>query len=84
MSETLIPVQDTSGKRGYINALGAQIVPCIYAETDFFVEGLARVKNTLGKWGYIDKAGNVIVPCIYNDIYLLSDITINIDDPTIS
>ena len=54
-----------TGKYGYIDKTGKEIIPCIYDFADGFSEGLSRVK-TGNKWGYIDETGKEAVPLIYD------------------
>lgn len=59
-------VVEKDGKRGYLNALGKLVLPCIYEEVMFFDEGdMAGVKMN-GKWGFIDKAGKTVIPFKYD------------------
>lgn len=44
------------------------VIPCIYEETQFFINDLAKVKKK-GLWGAIDKLGNLFLPCAYNILY---------------
>lgn len=61
-----------SGKYGFIDTNGKEVVAPIYDYVDDFHEGIAVVCND-GKWGAIDKAGNVVVPIIYTDISRASE-----------
>ncbi len=56
-----------SGKWGFIDNKGNEIVPCIYNRVEDFQEGLAGV-NLNGKWGFIDKQGNKVIHCKYDKV----------------
>lgn len=53
-----------SGKLGYIDTLGKQVIPCRFNGAAPFSEGLAAVKLN-GKWGYIDREGKEVIPLVY-------------------
>jgi hypothetical protein len=68
------------GKWGFIDVNGNEVVPCKYAYTGYFHNGLAAVntggKTVVvnnsryvkgGKWGYIDATGREVIPGKYND-----------------
>lgn len=61
--------EDCSGKIGYIDKRGNEIVPCKYS-TDYgddndFYDGVACVCDE--KYGYIDVNGKEITPCVYDE-----------------
>lgn len=62
----LAPVEDISGKWGFIsNDFNYKINP-IYEAAFPFSDGLAKVKIN-GKYGFINSQGNFIIPNIYDD-----------------
>ena len=48
---------DKTGKWGFVNTQGKEVIPLKYDNAGFFSEGLAIVKLN-GKIGYVDKEGN--------------------------
>lgn len=65
----LIPVQDSTGKWGYIDKTGKLLIPCIYDITTEFHEALACVMDSSRKYGFINKNGKTVIPCIYKDAH---------------
>lgn len=63
---SLIPVQDKNGKYGFINKVGAEVIPFKYAFASVFNEGLAKVVNDKGKYGFIDTYGKDVIPCKFH------------------
>lgn len=61
-----------SGKCGYVNRDGKEVVECIYDFIDYFHEGLASASINR-KFGYIDKEGNVVIPFIYDNAERFSE-----------
>ena len=63
----LAPVKDAfSGKWGYINTSGEEVIPCRYDFAHYFTDGYAGVEKD-DKFGLIDKAGNLVIPFQYED-----------------
>ncbi len=69
------PIEST-GKWGFIDKSGKEIVPLKYDWVNNFNEDLASISIDLkkyhrgfhdGKWGFINKDGNVAIPLIYDD-----------------
>lgn len=59
----LIPVADYfSGKVGYTDTTGKEIIPCIYDYADCFKDGLAKVELN-NKTFYINTKGECIEDC---------------------
>lgn len=54
-------------KFGLINALGRDVIPCIYDDLEYTSDGLVQAKLN-GKYGYFDTLGNIVVPLIYDDV----------------
>ena len=51
---------------GIIDTNGRELLPCEYAATSSFSEGLAAVcKDTL--YGYVDTSGNLVIPYAYDE-----------------
>jgi len=61
-----------TGKWGYINEKGEEVIPCIYDLAYHFSDGLAPVKRG-GKMGFINKKGEVVIPFIYNAVSEFSE-----------
>lgn len=53
--------------KGFMDASGNIVIPCIYDKVYDFGEGLAAVVKD-GKIGFVDKKGNVVVSFIYDKI----------------
>ena len=52
--------------KGFINKKGEIVIPQIYKDAGYFLEGLAAVQSVeTGLWGYIDKDGEIVIPMIY-------------------
>ena len=65
---TLIPILDSkTGKYGFVDKSGNEVIPCKYDYIRYFSEGLARVSIN-GKEGVIDKSGNEVIPCKYGNV----------------
>lgn len=61
----MLAVSDSTGKWGFINKKGEEIIRCKYDEVQGFAKnGLAPV-NRNGKWGYIDLKGEVKIDYQY-------------------
>ncbi len=72
----LIPILDESGKFGFVDKEGNDIIPCRYDDVDRFLNGLAKVRigdKNSGKWGLIDKSGKEVVPCKYDYVSINSN-----------
>lgn len=61
-----------TGKVGFIDQTGKEVIPLKYDDAWFFTEGLARVKLN-GKLGFIDKTGKEVIPFNQTPIYPFSD-----------
>ena len=64
----LIPIVDSKGKWGYVDADDKEVIPCKYDDAFQFCNGLAKV-SLCRKWGFIDKAGNEVIPVKYDGAY---------------
>ncbi len=62
---TFLPFKK-SGKWGFINENGKEMIKPAYDDVSMFSEGLCVVINS-GKAGYINKAGKIVIPLRYND-----------------
>lgn len=78
-SEGMAPIMSKSGKWGFINTEGKEVIAPQYDGTDGnfggyygFSEGLAGMQKG-NKWGYITKTGKVAVPFIYDEIRPFSE-----------
>jgi len=67
----LIPVRK-SGKYGYINKEGNEVISCVYDYAGSFSEDLAVIKKN-NKYGVIDKEGNEVIPCAYDTLSNFSE-----------
>lgn len=74
ISEGMAPVMSKSGKWGFIDHNGKEVIAPQYNSINNkfaipygFSQGLAGVKKN-NKWGYITKAGTVALPFIYDEI----------------
>ena len=65
-SEGLCPVTNDDKKFGFVNEAGELVIPCKFAFSFDFREGLCRVQDaeTLMN-GYINKKGETVIPFIY-------------------
>ena len=61
----LIPIVDSKGKWGYVDADDKEVIPCKYDYAYPFYKGFARVKLD-NRWGLIDESGRGIIPCKYD------------------
>ena len=61
-----------TGKYGFIDLKGNEIVKCKYEDADEFCEGLARVKIN-DKWGFIDTNGKEVIPPFYSFVKNFSE-----------
>ena len=60
-------VVENNGKRGMVDKMGKEVLPCIYESVDYsFVEDYLRVKKN-GKWGFVDTNWEEVLPCIYEE-----------------
>lgn len=60
-------IDSLTGKWGFIDEKGKEIIPLIYDDASDFEDGLAKVKIN-GKWGMINKNGQVVIPIKYDKI----------------
>ena len=80
-----VVVFERSGKYGFLDQTGKQVVPFKYkvirvlyfgvfrsANENAFSEGLAAVKLD-DKWGFIDKSGKQEIPCKYENVGFFSE-----------
>lgn len=79
ISEGMAPVMSKSGKWGFINIDGKEVVTPEYDYTNGhfggvygFSQGLAGMKKG-DKWGYITKTGKVAIPFVYDEIRPFSE-----------
>lgn len=74
ITEGMAPVMSKSGKWGFINTYGKEVIAPQYDGTNGhfggvygFSQGLAGMKKG-NKWGYITKSGKVAIPFVYDEI----------------
>lgn len=79
MTEGMAPIMSKSGKWGFLNKDGKEVIPPKYEgiDGDFggvygFRQGLAGVYDGK-KWGFITKTGKVAVPFVYDEIRSFSE-----------
>lgn len=79
ISEGMVPVMSKSGKWGFVNTDGKEVIAPQYDYTNGhfggvygFSQGLAGMKKG-DKWGYITKSGKVAVPFVYDEIRPFSE-----------
>ena len=64
LSEGLLTAfSSATGRMGFIDVTGREVVPCKYKKVEEFHNGVAAVQNFEDKWGLVDTSGNEIVPC---------------------
>ncbi len=56
-----------SGKWGFIDRTGKEVIALIYDNTHAFSQGLAAVSIN-GKWGFIDRTGKEVIPLQYDSV----------------
>ena len=61
-----------TGKWGFIDENGEEVIPCVYDFSYDFSEGLAPVKRD-GKGGYVNRDGEIVIPLIYNSVSSFSE-----------
>jgi hypothetical protein len=66
-----IPVRQ-SGKYGFINAQGEEIIPQVWDGTGKAAYGVIAVRQD-EKWGLIDQKGNELIPLQYEEMVPISD-----------
>ena len=69
---SLIPVR-TNYLWGYVNPKGEVVIPEIFADVNFFSDGLACVSDFNGNEGYIDKNGNYVITPKYTSATSFSE-----------
>jgi hypothetical protein len=57
----------SSGKWGYINEAGREVIPLQFERAVAFTDGIARVMDK-GMWGVINKQGKFVIPPVYATI----------------
>jgi hypothetical protein len=61
-----------SNKRGYVNAIGEEVIPFKYKNAWNFKDGMARARKNK-KWGFIDNNGNLAVEFNYRMVWDFKD-----------
>lgn len=57
-----------NGNWGFVNSLGKEITPFIYANLRDFYQGRAGVCSYEGLWGFVDVDGNEIIKCQFQAV----------------
>jgi len=52
-------------KYGYVDKAGNEVIPCIFDEADYFIDGISAVRSD-GLWGFIDTTGKEVIPFEYS------------------
>ena len=65
-----------NGKHGHIDITGKEIIPCMYDDGNYFLEGVAA-ECLNGKWGMVDYFNNTVIPFEYEDIIVCKNNLIN-------
>jgi hypothetical protein len=68
MSEGLIGVRNDSGKCGFIDRSGKEVIPCQWRHVWAFKNGLAVVQDWNRRLGFIDTSGKVVIPCRWKKV----------------
>ena len=66
-------VNDKTGKFGFINPEGQEIIPCVWKSAGEFSEYLAGVKDANNKCGYVDVSGQLTIPCTWDESWPFQD-----------
>jgi hypothetical protein len=66
-----------TGKYGYINIYGEEVIPCIYQNAKPFKGDLAKVQED-GKWGFINKENWKIISLSYDVVGEFSEGLLNV------
>lgn len=64
---------EKSGKWGFIDNSGTEVITPQYAWAAPFCPDLAPIKNNDGKYGAIDKSGAEVIPAIYDEVFTKSE-----------
>lgn len=65
-----------NGKHGHMDITGREIIPCMYDDGNYFLEGVAA-ECLNGKWGMVDYFNNTVIPFEYEDIFICKNGIIN-------
>lgn len=72
--EALALAQDKkTGKFGFIDIEGNEVVPCKWRSASNFSEYLAAVQNDNGKCGYVNDTGRLTIPCTWEEAWPFHD-----------
>ena len=62
-----------TGKYGFINPEGMEIIPCVWKSAGEFSEYLVGVKDENSKCGYVDVSGRHVIPCTWDESWPFQD-----------
>ena len=68
-----VAVKRKTGKCGYIDRHGREVIPCIWRSAGVFSEHLAGVVDDNRKCGYIDTTGQLVIPCQWKEVWPFHD-----------
>ena len=60
-------VKQKTGRFGFIDIHGKEVIPCKWLSAGEFSEYLAGVKDDNGRCGYVDVAGRLVIPCKWDE-----------------
>lgn len=61
-AQNVVPKRNASGKYGFIDKSGKEVVPFKYDDAGYnFEDGIIKVKLN-AKYGFIDETGKVVIP----------------------
>ena len=63
--EGFAAVLNSDHKYGFINKMGAEVIPCQFDYAEHFSEGLANIRIS-DNWGFVDRTGKIVIPCKYS------------------
>lgn len=66
-------VNKKTGKYGFINPEGLEIIPCVWKSAGEFSEYLVGVKDENNKCGYVDVSGRHVIPCTWDESWPFQD-----------
>ncbi len=56
-----------TGKFGFVDIYGKEVIPCIWKSAGEFSEYMAGVQDDDKKCGYIDVTGRLAIPCVWDE-----------------
>lgn len=62
-----------TGKFGFIDIHGKEVIPCTWRSTGEFSEYMAGVQDDQKRCGYIDVTGRLVIPCAWKECWPFSE-----------